>query len=503
VFTKTQTEQKTGAFEMNQSITKNSKEQGQVQLDIGIGKMIEARFDGGKVSSDGGLLLLRKSDEKLELSEMASLCIRESRRPDLVKHDLVELIRQRIYGIAAGYEDCNDVGRIGGDAMHQLASGKLPSEGRRLASQPTLSRFENAVDETSLAALQKLLIHTYIRWQGKRPRVVRLSMDTTHDEVHGYQQLSFYNGFYKTYCYTPLFVFAEPGFPVAALLRPGNASTYDGAVRMLREVVHNLRLAWPGVRIELTADAGFGVPEVYEFCEQNGVTYWIGMKGNNALDSKTETFVQRCSAKFAEFGLDPGKLKKYGKLENKRQAQQAWRKREERIRYASKAEGRMQEHFEDELAVRDYLQVRYEARGWSCERRVIARCEYTSRGPDLRYVVTNAQGSSARKLYENKYCCRARCENWIKDLKNYLDSDRTSCQEFKANQFRVLLHTFAYILLFDIRESAGVKAATIETIRLRLIKIGVVVRETAQRVCLHLASECIWKPEFEKAWHSL
>lgn len=171
-----------------------------MRLDLGKGKRIEAKFDGDGICADGGLLLLRKADEQLELTELAAFCIGDSRRADLVKHKLVALLRQRIYAIAAGYEDCNDAAKLSGDLMHKLALGFQPQERHRLASQPTLSRWENSVDTPALTALQKLLVHTYIRNHKRRPKVIRLSMDTSCDEVHGYQQLSFYNGFYETYC---------------------------------------------------------------------------------------------------------------------------------------------------------------------------------------------------------------------------------------------------------------------------------------------------------------
>jgi hypothetical protein len=479
-------------------------EQGQISVNLSLDKQIIAVFDGGLVSSDGGLLLLQKADQRLGLSELAAVCVGDDRRLDLVKHTSQQLFQQRMYGIAAGYEDCNDVARVGKDAMHQQALGRMPNSGIFLASQPTLSRFENSFDSAALAALQRLLVHTFVRTRKKWPKVLRLFMDTTHDPVHGYQQLSFYNGYYETYCYTPLFIFSDCGFPLCALLRQGNASPAEGTLRMLRQIVRDLKLSWPQTRIELIADAGFAVPELYEYCEANGVTYYIGGNGHAGYQYHSEPLVRQCKALFEELGGRVHELKKYAIPVNPKARKIAWRQREKRIRFSSKPEGRMQEHFEDlDLVVRRYCEFNYDAREWSRKRRVIARCEYTAEGSDVRYVLTNATGGTAKRIYEDRYCPRAKCENWIKELKNYVKCDRTSCQEFEANQLRLLLHTFAYALLWEVRRKAQMRHVTVETIRLQLIKIGVLVKETSGKVWLHLASEHPWQKEFSTAWLNL
>jgi len=489
---------------MTECKTGRQIKQGQTSLNLCLEKEIIAAFDGGQVSSDGGMLLLRKADQRLQLSEVAALCVGDERRLDLVKHTNQKLFQQRMFAIAAGYEDCNDVARIGKDAMHRLALGRLPSSGISLASQPTLSRWENSFDTAALAALQRILVHTFIRTRRKAPKVLRLFVDVTQDPVHGYQQLSFYNGYYETYCYTPLFIFSDCGFPLCALLRSGNASPAEGALRMLKQIVNDLRLSWPQTRIELLADAGFAVPELYEYCESNGITYFIGGNGHAGYQYHSEPLVRECKALFEELGGRVHQLKKYAIPVNPKARKIAWRQREERIRFSSKPEGRMQEHFEDlDLVVRRYSEFYYDAREWSRKRRVIARCEYKAEGPDVRYVLTNATAGPAKKIYEEKYCPRAKCENWIKELKNYVKCDRTSCQEYNANQFRLLLHTFAYVLLWEIRRKAQMRQATVETIRLQLIKIGTLVKETSRKVLLHLASEHPWQREFATAWLNL
>jgi DDE family transposase len=476
----------------------------QMLVDLGLGKEIVANFDGGKVCSDGGLLLAAKADRGLALTELAALCVGETRRADLVQHSMQNLFQQRIYAILAGHEDCNDAAHLRTDAMHKLAVGRLLSSTVALASQPTLSRWENSIDSTSVAALQRLLVHIFVRTRKKPPAVLRLYMDGTEDEVHGYQQMSFYNGYYETYCYTPLFIFADCGFPLCALLRQGNAGAAEGALRMLKQILNDIKLSWPNTRIELVADAGFSLPEIYEYCEKTGITYFIGDGSHAGYAYHSEGTVRECKALFEELGGPVQQLKKYAIPVDPKAKQRAWRQREERIRFSSKSEGRMQEHFEDEdLLIRRYCEFEYSSREWSHARRIIARCQYTAEGPDVRYIITNRIGGKAKDLYEKSYCPRAKCENWIKELKNYLKCDRTSCQEFDANQFRLLLHTFAYILLWEVRRKAGMRASTVQTVQLQLIKVGVLVKETAQKVWLHLASEHPRQKEFRTAWLDL
>jgi len=474
-------------------------------LDLGVDKQIELSFDGGQVCSDGGLLLLRKADDKLELTELATYCIGDRRRPDLVSHSVQEMLRQRIYSIAAGYEDCNDSSRLNGDGMHLLAGGFLPNSGHRLSSQPTLSRFENSVDAASIQALQNLLVHTWIKRmknKGKRPKRIRLSMDTTCDPVYGYQQLTFYNGYYETACYTPLFLFTDDGFPLAADLRAGNASPAEGCVRHLKRVVTEIRRAFGNVPIEFTADAGFAVPELYEYCEQNGVVYFIAAAGHSGFQYHSEELVVRCRNEFESLAGSALELKKYGEVVDKKARDLAWRQGQERMRFSSKQEGRMQEHFEEELRIRRFGECQYDAREWPFKRRVIFRVEFSNTGPDVRYVITNCKTGKPRELYEDRYCRRAQCENWIKDLKNYLKCDRTSCQEWQANQFRLFLHVFAYMLLWEIRNAAKTPYATVETIRIQFLKIGVLLKETARSVRLRLASHHPWSAEFRHVWQT-
>jgi hypothetical protein len=486
---------------MSKSKTNAGDIQGQMTLDLPNLKVIEQDFDGGQVCSDGGVLLLRKADERLDLAELASFAIRDNRRPEYIKHKTVDLLRQRIYAIAAGYEDCNDASRLRGDAMHKLAIGKALCHGLDLASQPSLSRFENLADSSTNAALQALLVHIFVKRHKKAPRVLRLAMDTTCDEAYGQQQKIEFNGYYEAYCYVPLFIFTEDGFPLCALLRPGSPNVLDDAIRMLKKVLREIRLSWPGVRIELTADAAFASSEMFDFLEDAGVTYYIAAAGHAGLAYHAQDLVFRCKKEFDEFGYQSPALKKYAALVDAKERFKAWKRRDARMRDSSKEEGRMQEMFEAELHIKKYGEFRYRSREWRSERRFVFRVDYTMTGPDTRFVVTNCSSGSARKIYEDRYCPRCQCENWIKDLKLYLNSGRTSCQEFEANQFRLLLHTFAYILIWEVRKRAKLRAMTVETFRLQLLKIGVLVKENASRIRLYLASEFPWQEQYQTAWH--
>lgn len=457
----------------------------QLRFDFGVGKPIYGSFDGGKLSSDGGLPLIRQADERLGLSELASLCIREKRRPDLVQHDSLLMLRQRLYAISGLHEDVNDATILRFDPLHQLASGKGSTD-RVLASQPTLSRFENSITAAELELLQDLPVHVYVKKRTKPPKKLILDLDTTCDPVHGYQQLSFFNGFYGTACYIPLFIFTEDGFPLAALLRPGNADVGGDAARELRRVLQILKAAWPKCAFEFRADAAFCRRDVYKVCEDFGVTYYIGLKSNHALRSLAKDLINDGQKEFrAIFCQEP--------LPNKT----AWRRNQEQMRFSSKEEGRMQAVFEAERMTRKVGQLHWKGRGYNDEMRVICRADFTDDGPELRFVITNSKSGNPRWIYEDKYCGRCQCENWIKELKSIF-CDRLSCQEFNANQFRLLEFVFAYILLREVREnlSANMRTISIEQLILRFIRIAVRVDESVRRIRFHWPTSYPWKADF-------
>jgi hypothetical protein len=464
----------------------------QLKFDLGLGKPVVGSFDGGQISSDGGLILLRQADKRLRVTEHMSLCIADKRRPDLIEHSMEALLQQRLLAIASGYEDANDAGHLRSDPMHKLCAGSSPL-GRHLASQPTLSRLENSLRQEELDFLQDLLVHTYLRKHKKPPRKLVLDLDTTCDPVHGYQQMSFFNGFYGTYCYVPMFVFTKEGFPLAALLRPGNADVGGDAARVLRRIFTIIRKVWPRVPIEFRADAAFCRREVYEVCEKNNVTYYIGLRSNHALRCLAKDLIQEAKTDFEKL---------YGPATMPDKT--AWRQKEERMRFSSKAEGRMQESVEATHFVRKVGQISWRGRGYTEDMKVICRADYSDEGPELRFVITNRKKGNPRWLYEDRYCGRCQCENWIKELKS-IACDRLSCQEFAANQFRLMEHTFAYILLLEVRErlSKICGSISVEQVIQKFIRIGVLVTESVRRVTLKWSSTYPWKRQFSQLYTEL
>ena len=404
---------------------------------------LEATFDGGKLTSDGGLTWLSEVDEELELCETIARCVPEWRRRK-GHHSLASLIRQRVFQIASGYEDQNDSNTLRVDPLLKMVCGSLPESGSELASQPTMSRLENAVDARGCYRMAQALVELYLKRRGDDPKKVLLDFDATDDPTHGEQEGSYYHGYYGHHMYHPLVVFdGQTGQLISAILRAGNTHSSRGALAVLRRIVRRLRRAWPEVEIELRADAGFAVPALYEYCEKEGIDYTIGLISNPRLEELAAPLL--------------------------RQAQ----RRHER-------EGRK---------VRLLAGGSYQAESWERKRRVIYKAEAMPEGTNTRFVVTN-KTTEPKKLYD-LYVKRGEIENHIKDFKRHLKADRLSCQRFLANQFRLLLHAAAYWLLDVLRSklvASGIERMQLDTLRLLVIKIGGRVRQLLTRVKLHLAS---------------
>jgi len=430
----------------------------QLTFDISGVKKITGTFDAPELSSDGGLLLVRAADDKLNLSEQIAKRLTDKRQNGKVKYSLTEMVRQRMYMIATGAEDVNDADRLASDPVHKICVGSNPVSGSDLASDSTIGRLETERTDAELDALQELLVHLYMETLPKNPHQITLDIDGFCDEVHGQQHLSFYNGFYQTSCYIPLLIVAGR-FPLAAILRSGKAGPAEGTVTALQRIVRILRKKYPIVKIKLRADAGFADPHVYEFCERNRITYYIGLPSNGRVTKKTEYLEEAARQKFLEL---------YGSMETK-----------------------------DQGLARIIEDIAYRAESWTKRRRVIARCDYTSAGSDIRHIVTNHKGGRAKWIYEDNYCKRARCENVIKELRS-VGCDRLSTQSFQSNQFRLLMHVFTYILLHEVRQSGppSERHITLNTVRLRLIKVAVQVEETARRIFLRWTSSYPWQQAF-------
>jgi hypothetical protein len=415
---------------------------------------LTVQFDLPNASSDGGAVLLKAADRRLGLIGRLAAALIDERQPGKVRHAAADLVGQRIYGLALGYEDANDAARLADDPMHKLLLERDPVHGAALASQPTLSRFENDATRGELKAMGEALFATVLDRQRRRRRKVRritVDLDVTDDPTHGAQQLAFFNGFYDTWCYLPLLAFLtfdreREQYLCAAALRPGNVSTVAGAVTLLKRIVGPLQDRFPRARILVRLDAGFAAPDVFEFLDLVGVDYVVAIAKNAVLERQAE--------------LD---LIVAGVL--------------------SEATGRT-EHV--------YTDFAYAAGTWDRVRRVVCKAEvvrHEGRAPKLnpRFVVTNLKGRPQR-IYERVYCPRGEVENRIKELFD-VAFDRTSCSRFSANQLRVTLAAAAYVLLQELRLTARGTAwarAQVATLRLELLKIGVQVIASVRRLRLRL-----------------
>lgn len=416
-------------------------------------KKITAAFDGGLLTSNSGVMLLAPVERRMELARKIAALIADRRNPALVTHTAEDIFRVRIFAIACGYPDGNDMDWLRYDPGFMLACGRLPVSGEPLCSQPTVSRWENAPTLRDVIRLTYLLVDIYCDSYSRPPKVVTFDIDDTVDVVHGRQRMSMFNAHHDEYCFLPIHVYeTATGRPVTMILRPGKTPSGKEARAWLRRLVRRIRMRWPKTRITIRGDSHYGRPEVMEFCETNGVDYFLGVSGNAVLDALVEDKADDI-----------------------------------RVRRLEGAEG-------VESVLRGYAETQYRAKSWKKARRVCARIEATPKGLDIRYVATTRTDGSAEYVYEVFYCARGQAENLIKLHKSQLASDRTSCRSPRANQFRLVLHTAAYWLLLKLREAIPathrLKTGEFTTLRLWLIKIASRISETASRVRISLASAC-------------
>jgi hypothetical protein len=425
------------------------------------GKPVVATFDMPDASTDGGAILLRSVDTHLGLTARVADALVDTRQPGKVRHQVGELLRQRVFGLACGYADCNDAARLADDPIHKLLLGRDPLEGAALASQPTLSRFENGVSWPELRDMAHVLADTVIEDQRRRRHGratwITIDLDPTDDPTHGQQELTFFNGHYDTWCYLPLVATVtfddEPTqYAVAAVLRPGNAPASRGAVGVLRRLFGKLRAAFPAATLRVRLDGGFATPQLFTFLERQQVEYVVAMASNSRLEKRARRLMGKARMK-------------------------------------SKATGRT-EHL--------YGETRYAARKWGHTRRVIIKAEvvrHPGRAPknNPRFVVTNLPDPPEAVYW--LYCQRGDVENRLKELHHGLEMDRTSCSRFLANQFRVLLALAAYILFQELRcRAAGTSCADaqVTTLRERLLKVAVWVERSVRRIVLHFPRTFPW-----------
>lgn len=414
-------------------------------------RTLTARFDEAPITTDGGAVLLRQLERRRGLLSSIAAALGDGRDGRRVTHPVELLLRQRVLGIALGYEDCNDARTLRQDGALKLCCDRLP-DGLELASQPTLSRWENGADRKACYRFASALLESYFVRHPEPPRGrLIIDLDPTDDPTHGQQELSLFNGFYDEHCYLPLLVFDQDGDLLTAVLQPGKAPLAKNAVTVVERIIKRVRRQWPTLPILVRADSAFASPVVYAMCERLGVDYILGFQPNRRLNRLSERLREKARRRFLKTG------------------------RKARL----------------------FTSMRYRAlRGWSRARRVLIKAEHMAEGPNTRYVITNLSGR-ADQLYDEVYVQRAEaCENSIKDLKRALKADRLSCHRFLANQFRLLLHATAYVLLHDLRTLAHgteLESVQLDTLRLRLLKIACRIEVTVRRVWLHFTSAYPWQ----------
>jgi hypothetical protein len=419
------------------------------------GKEFVARFDGGRLSSDGGLLVLREIERRLSVADRLAACIDDPRDPGSTVHTLADIIRFRMLMIAAGYEDGNDATGLRGDPLFKLALERVASD-RDLCSQSTISRLENLPDARTLLRLGRALVDVWCGSFRQVPRRITLDIDDTFDEVHGGQQLRLFNAHYDEYGFQPIVVFDAEGRFVTALLRPAKRPKGVEIRAFLRRLVRAIRSHWPEVEILLRADSHYACPEVLDWCEANSLDYILGLAPTRTLRRHIAGLEESTAARF-EAVPNGGKVRRF------------------------------KEFFDA-------------AKTWSRVRRIVARVEAGGDGTDSRFIVTNLGHGNGRSLYQDLYCRRGRAENHIKAWKTHLAADRTSCPKATANQFRLFLHAGAYWLLWSLRalmpKRSSWRVAQFDTLRLRLIKVAARIVETKTRIKIHLPTsapdQAIW-----------
>lgn len=412
-----------------------------------LGKAVVARFDGGQLSSDAGVLVLREIARRLGLAERLAACIDDPRDQNQIVHTLAALIEFRMLMIASGYEDGNDATALRSDPAFKLAQGVLPS-GPDLASQSTISRLENLPPIRSLLRMERAFADFYCASFRRAPKRIVLDFDDTFDAVHGGQQFRLFNAHYDEYGFQPMVVFDGEGRFVAAVLRPAKRPSGKEIRAFLRRLLSAIRANWPATQILIRGDSHYCCPEVIDFCRANGLDFIFGVAPSSTLRRHVETLEATTKARF-EAGGKAAKLRRF-------------------------------KEFYDGAA------------SWSRTERIVARVEAGPDGPDTRFIVTNLAGGRPKVLYEDLYCRRGSMENHIKSWKTHLAADRTSCCKSTANQFRLFLHAGAYWLMWALRNAMPKRSAwrvlQFDTLRLRLIKIAVRVEELKTQIRLHLPS---------------
>ena len=413
-------------------------------------KKILADFDGGRLTSDGGALLLREANRRTGLIDALATCIADPREPAKVQHDVSTMLAQRIYGIAMGYEDGNDHDSLREDPIVQILAEVAPDPEDPLASPSTLSRFENWVNRKSMARMSGVLVDQFIASYRRAPQEIILDFDATEDILHGNQEDRFFHGYYDCYCYLPLYVFCGDRL-LCAYLRPSKIDGAKHARGILKLLVDRIRAAWPKTRIIFRGDSGFCRWKTLKYCDKNDIGYVVGLAKNENLKRFAAPHMKAAETAFNNTGLKQ----------------------------------------------RNFFEFKYGAKTWDRKRRVILKAEHLDKGANARFVVTNLD-CEPEKIYDGLYTQRGDMENRIKEQQLFLFADRTSCTKFAANQFRLLLASAAYVLIEYLRreclKGTELERAQVNTIRLKLFKIAARVVVSVRRVVLHLTSHYPYQP---------
>lgn len=414
---------------------------------------VVADFLGGRLSSDAGIVLLKEVDRRIGLLDAINEVIPDPREPLMTVHQQRTMLAQRIFSIALGYEDLNDQQTMRTDAALQVAAGVAPVEEEPMASPSTLCRLENRVMRKTLVELSRILVDQFIASYENPPEEITLDFDATDDPVHGQQEGRFFHGYYRHYCFLPLYVFCGSQ-PLVAYLRPSKIDGAKHARAITKLLVEHLREAWPDVKITIRGDGGFCRWKLMRWCDKNRVSYCLGACRNKVLEQHAARLMEQAETQYERSG--------------------------EKVRL--------------------FGETNYAAETWDKARRVIIKSERLEQGLNTRFVVTNLAGDP-QELYDKVYAMRGDMENRIKEQQLMLFADRTSCHDFQANQFRLLLSTFAYVLMDALRREyltgTELETAQCNTIRLKLFKIAARVRVTVRRVWFHLSSSYPYQALFQ------
>lgn len=447
-------------------------------------RAITARFDGGAITSDAGGLLLREVEAKTGILRRFAACFTDHRDPERVEHTIGELVAQRVFALALGYEDLNDHDALRHDPLLAVLVGKADptgqdrrrreDRGKSLAGKSTLNRLELTpvgADEKSRYKkvvarhrdIETFFVETFLALHHQSPKEIVLDLDATDDPIHGHQLGRFFHGYYDNYCYLPLYIFCGEHL-LCAKLRPSDIDGAAGAVKHLTKIVERIRRQWPEVRIIVRGDSGFCREPLMRWCEENCVDYVLGLAKNARLQRILGKELHEAKMQFEATGRP----------------------------------------------ARVFKEVMYQTRkSWSCERRVVGKAEHLAKGSNPRFVVTSlsAEELDARTLYEDVYCARGEMENRIKEQQLCLFADRTSCATMRANQLRLWLSSVAYTLLAALRQfglqGTEMAQARCDTIRLKLLKLGALVRTTVRRVWISLSESCPYQRVFAQVYENL